>query len=336
MDLIAKKDLNDALATDAFKAIKRTHTNAFIKCKQIWHGCTRPKGSEAIVELLGHQLRYPVETRWSTYHKCINGLVKEETKNPGMLAKLLVATATDKKCATSFTDHEIEYITEYGKMTAPLATGIDALQGDKNSFYGDLLPTLLAVRAELEEQFGLRILGKLAKILVKSLVEKRFVHEFQLGEKAKMAICASMSHPAYKSKWGTIEESDKAMVIFKREYERISADLTENDEVRVVEDSTQSKNSFIRLRPTAMTAEASEISRYLLSERVDLEMLNGYPIIREMFFMYNTQLPSSATVERMFNFAGILDDPKRGRILPVNFEKNVVLKANNVFGRKGK
>lgn len=35
----------------------------------------------------------------------------------------------------------------------------------------------------------------------------------------------------------------------------------------------------------------------------------------------------------MFNFAGILDDPKRGRMLPTNFEDSVILKANSIFIR---
>lgn len=257
--------------------------------------------------------------------------MKEEAKDAGALKKLLAGTATDKRSFVTFTEHELEYLREYVKLTEPIASGIDALQGDQQSFYGDLLPTLYSVKASLEDQFDLKILGNIAKLLHKSLIEKRFVNEFKLGEKAEMAICSAISHPAYKTKWGSVEDSEKALIIFKREFEKISNNF-ESDEIEIGQETT---TSFIRLRTTAMTTEASEISRYLLSERVDLKMLNDFPVIREMFFKFNTQLPSSATAERMFNFAGILDDPKRNRIMPPTFEKNV-LKANNVFERNMK
>lgn len=215
--------------------------------------------------------------------------------------------------------------------------GIDNLQGDKESFYGDLLPTLYAIKAELEECSELEILGNMSKVLVTKLVEKRFVNEFELHGKAKMAICAAISHPAYKAKWGTVQESEKALIVFKQEFEEIAAQIASESTASQASPNTAtatgSQQKFIRLRPSSLSNEVSELNRYLSSERVDLQMLDDFPVIREMFFKFNTQLPTSATVERMFNFAGILDNPKRGRTLPTNFENNILLKANDVFGR---
>lgn len=102
------------------------------------------------------------------------------------------------------------------------------------------------------------------------------------------------------------------MLVFKEEYDKMSNQIatTAVDESETRNEASGS-GKFIRLRPTALSNEESELTRYLLSERLDLKMLNDFPIIREMFFKYNTQLPSSAPVERMFSFAGILDDPRR-------------------------
>lgn len=239
----------------------------------------------------------------------------------------------DKKDSAAFTDHELLYLKQYVKLTSPIAVAIDSLQGDKNTFYGDLLPTLYTVKAELEELSQLEVIGRMANVLFASLVGKRFKNEFELNEKATMAICGSISHPAYKSKWGSVEDSEKAMVIFKQQYDLMSTKVAAMPPA-----DHQSRNEgptkFIRLRPTSLTNEASELTRYLLSERVDLQMLNDFPIIREMFFKFNTQLPTSAVVEGMFNFAGILDNPKRCRTLPTNFENNVVIKANSALGGK--
>lgn len=99
---------------------------------------------------------------------------------------------------------------------------------------------------------------------VKHLIQSaNRLKEFELGGSAEMEICAAISHPAYKSKWGSVEESEKAMIVFKNEYDRISSEMNSSPSADVVVASTP---SFIRLRPSAMSTEASEISRYLLSE----------------------------------------------------------------------
>lgn len=284
------------------------------------------------MKLIGRQLPYPVPTRWSTDHKCISELLKEEAKSPGMLKQLLAASATEKRTYTDFTEHELAYLKEYAELTSPIANGIDRLQGDKNTFFGDLLPTLFSVKAKLERLKGLKILGKAAELLLNSLVGQRFKKEFKLDENAKMAICAAISHPQYKSRWGSVEDSEKAMVIFMREYEEMSIAIA--PQTAAANTEGESTSDFLQLRETPLSPGSSEVVRYLANSRTDFEMLNDYPVIREIFFKNNTQLPTSASVERMFNFAGILDNPKRGRILPSNFENNVVLKANSAFSQQ--
>lgn len=61
-------------------------------------------------------------------------------------------------------------------------------------------------------------LGKLAQATLTNLVDKRFKKEFKLEEEATMAICAATSHPRYKAQWGTEEDSDKVIIIFKNVY----------------------------------------------------------------------------------------------------------------------
>ena len=43
---------------------------------------------------------------------------------------------------------------------------------------------------------------------------------------------------------------------------------------------------------------------------------------------YNTPLPSSALVERLFTFATITNSPKANRLTNKMFEQKIVLKAN--------
>lgn len=319
------------------KSANRTYENAYSKCNQIWVGCRRSKTAEAIDAVLGHKLPYPVQTRWGTEYKSINALLQVEKKEPGTLKKLLAVTQTDKRGVADFTDHEILVLQEYVQLTGPIANGIDKLQGEKNTFYGDLLPTLFSIRSKLEKLTNLNKLGKLARGLIAKLVKKRFVEEFKLEEGATMAICGAISHPGYKAQWGTEAESEKALIIFKNEYDEMSQELNQQTNADNNQNSIEVEDeadSFIQLRAAPLASACTELSRYLIDPRKDLQMLNEYPTIREIFMKNNTQLPTSAIVERLFNFAGLLDHPNRGKILPSNFEDSVLIKANSVYDRE--
>ena len=81
-----------------------------------------------------------------------------------------------------------------------------------------------------------------------------------------------------------------------------------------------------------MSADASpaeaEFSAYLADSSKPLSMLNKYPRVKATSLKYNTPLPSSAAVERLFSYATILNAPKRGSISDETFEKLLLLKVN--------
>ena len=63
----------------------------------------------------------------------------------------------------------------------------------------------------------------------------------------------------------------------------------------------------------------------------DLHSLNKYPAIKKVFLSYNTALPSSSPVERLFSFAGKIHSPKRSRLSDKLFEHLVFLRGNQQF-----
>ena len=60
-------------------------------------------------------------------------------------------------------------------------------------------------------------------------------------------------------------------------------------------------------------------------------MLNNYPIIKMLFIKYNSMLPSSAPVERMFSIATNINKPKRNKLNDTKFALLVLLKSNLLY-----
>ena len=74
-----------------------------------------------------------------------------------------------------------------------------------------------------------------------------------------------------------------------------------------------------------------ELLHYLGDNRTSISSLEDYPRIRRVFMKYNTPLPSSAPVERLFSFAGHIFAPKRGKMSDKMFEGLIFLKGNSSY-----
>ena len=71
-----------------------------------------------------------------------------------------------------------------------------------------------------------------------------------------------------------------------------------------------------------------ECLQYLEDKSTSLDCLHKFPTIRKMFSMYNSAIPSSAPVERLFSYAGMVLTKKRGCMTDDTFEQQLLLKAN--------
>jgi len=59
-----------------------------------------------------------------------------------------------------------------------------------------------------------------------------------------------------------------------------------------------------------------------------LASLKIFSSVAHVFARYNTPIPSSAPVERLFSSAGLIVTPRRNRLTDSNFEKLLMLKLN--------
>ena len=84
---------------------------------------------------------------------------------------------------------------------------------------------------------------------------------------------------------------------------------------------------------TAETAPESRIQnlQFLNDSDKELIMLNRHPEIKKIFLRYNTTLPSSALVERLFSTAALILTKRRNKLHDNIFETLLLMKLNRDY-----
>ena len=86
--------------------------------------------------------------------------------------------------------------------------------------------------------------------------------------------------------------------------------------------------------PTATASVATdsackvEALQFLSDPSHELDQLKRYPTVAKAFVKFNTTVPSSAPVERLFSQAGLILTPRRNRLSDEFFETLLLLKKN--------
>ncbi|XP_057336374.1 uncharacterized protein LOC130674944 [Microplitis mediator] len=340
--LCASHTLNLVATTDALACIKSSkplesaYTRMIERCNCLWKLTSSPKKYEQMKSILNQSLRRPVPTRWNSLYNSILQIF-------GLKQKLLVCNK-ELGVINPLDELDFRFMEEWLHCNQPIARAIDILQGDQLACYGYLLPSLISIKnklidcKELKMQFCL----KLAVGLVKA-IDVRFKKIFQVEEEGKMAAAAAASHPLFKLDWLESLSGAAQTNVFKAMKEAVnSVDSSPPPEVKTM----VKNNDFFDFRnrsgsqeqrvlePFGTTDPEVLFTKHTSESRTDLELLNLYPVVKDIFIKYNTIIPSSAPVERLFSYATMFNLPKYNRLSDDNFEMRILMRCNASISKK--
>ncbi|KAG0728240.1 hypothetical protein GWK47_032899 [Chionoecetes opilio] len=237
-----------------------------------------------------------------------------------------------------FDDQDKQVLQEYCKVMKPLANCLDRLQTEENAYLGVLLPTLTLMRVALERMEEAR--GDQALTYAKPLFSAMF--------KDLDLLMASALHPNYGMTTFNSVAPNMKEEIFQRIVKEMKALIRQETEERdnsqdmeaMEEHEEVSADPFAELCDTTQADQEDDleedIKKELLawkrSKEATLKKSHFPAKYRDqwvtLFIKYNTGIPSSAAVERLFSIAGDVLRPKRACLSEDNFEYLVFLKGN--------
>ncbi|QQP36057.1 Uncharacterized protein FKW44_021033 [Caligus rogercresseyi] len=246
--------------------------------------------------------------------------------------------AGKRVAAPAFTEDDKEILQEYCKVMKPVAICLDRLQAEVNAYMGILLPYLMLLKRELQ---AIKREGELhyAGPLVEALLEQddnvhgfnsRFMHLFN-DEDLLMATLTHPNHGPFMLKHVPLR--------LKKISRRGSSGRFKSKDMVTEKPIEARDDPFAFLEsPTVMEEDGSTIEELIKKEvgtwgrsKVAEVMPGQFPNMDKekwisLFIKYNTALPSSAAVERMFSTAGDVLRPKRASMTSDRFKKLVFTK----------
>jgi hypothetical protein len=132
---------------------------------------------------------------------------------------------------------------------------------------------------------------------------------------------ATAVHPRFKFNWISKENEELTSKVRKL----IEAELEKLDVEGVTTHHEQLEDPLDI--PSRTTSVMNELDLFLVDNDRDISSLHKYPRIKALFLWFNTALPSSAPVERLFSAGPLVLTIRRNRLSDELFETLLILKV---------
>ena len=342
LNLVAARDTCNSLNDETYKSL---YSSAMKKAKTLWNLIGKsPLAAENAFHQLGVHLPRPVDTRWNSLFDAIIALLKCSNKlgklnqTPSLTLNLTMTKRfsfyIEATCLAlnipRFSREELQFLDGYATVLRPLATALDILQGDQNCYLGYVLPALRKIYNTI---FKINIpeVSPLKNAVLSGL-DKRFSNYFD-DEDFIVATCV---HPKFKLKWFQSTDPSKAAEMeLKRSaakslvHEVLMRTAAGNANHSSGTDTGKESEDFLSFEDEA-PFRSSIYQLFLDDNDETLQGLTKHPEIKSLFLRFNTTIPSSAPVERMFSLANLVLTAKRNSLGDDIFEKLLLLKINGI------
>lgn len=320
LNLIATNEIHKAASNGPSRKIYRS---AMAKCSSIWNKAHRsPLATEVIQEIANMHFTVPSVTRWNSEFMAISklaGLPEEKLRE-----------ICDKLDVPKLHPQESAFLKEYTEVLKPLAVAIDILQGERKCYLGFLIPTLLSLKTKLFEKMPHLLYNAHIVTSISEAIEQRFGSVLASHE-AKMA---TTTLPKFRLSWLSPEKREDMRRTLLQEaisLEPLHSPATLRDDNNSVKSDESEENFFVfnNAKSSSDSTTHDEVRKYLEdSDNNNLTSLKAFPIVKRLFIKYNTTLPSSAPVERLFSHGGNLLTSSRNRMSDDHMEQVLLLRYN--------
>ncbi len=323
LNLIATNEVHKAGSNGPSRKLYRS---AMAKCSSIWNKAHRsPLATEVIQEIANMQLIIPSVTRWSSEFRALTkvlGVSEDQLRN-----------ICDKLGVQMLHPQESAFLKEYTEALQPLAVAIDILQGENKCYFGFVIPTPLSLKTKLSEKLPhVTYTAQIITTIIKA-IEQRFGSVLDSHE-AKMA---TVTLPKFRLCWLSPEKRDdmrrtllqEAVAMEQQQQQPRPVAMTQGDTSKSDVDSDESFFVFDNAGSSSDSTAQNEVRKYLEDSDINLKSLQAFPIVKRLFLKYNTTLPSSAPVERLFSHGGNLLTAPRNRMRDNDMEQVLLLRYNH-------
>lgn len=318
LNLIATNEIHKAASNGPSRKLYRS---AMAKCSSIWNKAHRSSlATEVVQEIANMHLTVPSVTRWNSEFRAI-------TKLAGLPEEKL-REICDKLDVPRLHPQESVFLKEYIEVLKPLAVATDILQGESKCYLGFLIPTLLSLKTKLFEKMPHLLYNSHIVTTIGEAIEKRFGSVLASHE-AKMA---TATLPKFRLNWLSPEKRDDMRRTLLQEaiaQEPLHSPATVRDDNS--EKSDESEENFFVFHNAKSSSDSTthdEVRKYLEDSNNNLTSLKAFPTVKRLFIKYNTTLPSSAPVERLFSHGGNLLTSSRNRMSDDHMEQVLLLRYN--------
>ncbi|XP_061702033.1 uncharacterized protein zgc:161969 [Syngnathoides biaculeatus] len=326
----ASHTLEQIVTEDFWQAVSQgpmcqLYYSTMSKVYSIWTKCHHLQvGMEAAEEIKKMALFVPAVIRWNVEYCALQKIVSlTERELTELSARLDVPPLQPE---------EMDFLKEYVTVFHPLAFALELFQAEQKCYLGLVIPTVLSLKNKLNEHKDSAKYFSDVIAAVVSAIEVRF-RELFTSDEAKFATATT---PQFRLWWLAASEREEMSSMLATEASQVDpCDVIEINTITSRNVSTiKTEDDFFSYGSPKLTAHiqergvTEEIRKYVEGTGKSLECLQDFPRVKQLFLKYNTTLPSTAPIQRLFREKGNLATSQRNFLTDDYFERIQLLRYN--------